>query len=383
MEFNSKTVKKILLIILFSAATFAAAFNFDNFWNFVLKIFSIFAPIITALCIAFVLNVLLVLLETKVFRFMDKAKHKWQKKLKRPICIVLTYLIALGLLATVILVIIPDIVDTVTMLADKLPAFLGDAKEWLENLLHKFNLEQASLPDIKINWSAAAKTITGWLQNYSGKLFGDAVNLTASVFSGVFDTILSIVISVYILCDKEKIGAFAKRVVDNVFNKKINSGIYNVCGKAYLYFSRFIAGQFAEAVILGVLCFIGMSIFRFPHALIISVIISVTALIPVVGSIVGAVLGFLLIVITNPIKALLFLVFLIILQQLETNLIYPKVVGKVVGLPGVIVVSAVLIGGNIGGILGTLVAVPTSAVLFTLLKEYLIKKEQSVSVITD
>ena len=333
------------------------------------KIYSVFSPVIAALCIAFVLNVLLTALETKIFSFLDNAKKKFVKKLKRPICLVLTYLIALGIISLLILVIIPDIIDTITYLAEKLPSFVVSARDWAENLLQKFNLAQEGLPEIKIDWSAVAKTITDWLSGYSGKIVGDAVGITTSVFSGFFDTIFSFVISVYVLAQKERIGRFVKHLINAFIPEKATKVIYHISSRTHESFSRFIGGQLTESLILGTLCFIGMLIFGMPNALVISVLICVTSLVPVVGALVGVIIGFLLIVISSPIKAVFFVLFIIILQQIEGNLIYPKVVGKAVGLPGIIVVSAVLVGGNIGGVLGALLAVPTSAVIFILLKE--------------
>ena len=368
MELNSKNTKKILLIIFIGTLIFTVFQKLSSVFGFVAKVASIFSPIIAALCIAFVCNVLLVALETKVFRFMYKSHKKLIPKLKRPLCLVLTYLIAFGIISLLILVIIPDIIDTLVYLAEKMPSFISGIVGWAEGMLVKFNID-AEIPDLKINWTAAAKQLTVWLSGYSSKLFGDAVNITTSVFLGVFDGIFSIVISVYILAQKERIGRFVKKVINAFLPEKTSNLIYHISERTYDSFSRFIGGQLTESLILGTLCFIGMSIFRFPNALIISVLICVTSLVPIIGATVGVIIGFLLIVITSPIKALLFVLFFLILQQVEGNLIYPKVVGKAVGLPGVIVVSAVLLGGNIGGILGTLMAVPTSAVLFTLLKE--------------
>lgn len=377
MEFNSKNVKKILFIIFFGVVCFCAVQNLESVWNFFAKILSFFSPVIAALCIAFVLNVILCALENKVFNFMSNSKKKFVRKMKRPVSLVLTYLIALGVIATLILVIIPDIIETITYLADKLPGFVVSLRGQIEEMLNNFNIKQSEVPNIEINWTAAANTIKDWLAGYSGKLFGNAVNITASVVTGVFDTVFSIVISVYILAQKEKIGAFVKRMIEAFVPTKASKLIYHVSYQTSDSFSKFIGGQFAEALILGVLCFIGMTIFRFPNALIISVLISVTALVPIVGATIGTIIGFLLIVIQNPLQAVFFVIFLLILQQIEGNLIYPKVVGKAVGLPGVIVVSAVLVGGNIGGVLGALIAVPTSAVLFTLIKEAIENRTQN------
>ena len=369
MELNSKNIKKILLIIFLGALIFTGFQNLGLVFGSIKKVIDVFTPVIAALCIAFVLNIPLTAFETKVFKFWDKSKKKFVLKLKRPVCLLLTYILAFGIVSLLILVIIPDIIQTITYLAEKMPGFMMDAKNWLDNLLNRFNIEQSNIPDITINWKSAANTIIAWISGSSGKLVDSAVNITTSVFAGVFDAVFSIVISIYILASKEKIGRFVKSALGAFLNTKTNSFISHVAEKTNESFSKFIGGQLLESVILGVLCFIGMAIFSFPNALIISVLVCVTALVPIVGTTVGAIIGFLLIVITNPIKAIFFVVFLIILQQLEGNFIYPKVVGKAVGLPGVLVVSAVLVGGNIGGVLGALIGVPTVAVIYTLLKE--------------
>ncbi len=374
MELNSKTVKKILLIILLGSCIFTAAQNYDRLFSFIGRILSVTSPVITALCIAFVLNVLLTALETKVFKFMDKSKKALVRRLKRPLCLALTYIIAFGLIVLLIAFIIPDIADTFIYLAERLPAFMNDARVWVEDLLSKFNLSQSLIPNIEIDWTAVADSIKNYVIGYSKTIFGSAVSFTTSFASGVYNTVFSIMISAYILACKERIGRFTVRCIDAFAPKKAAKAIYHISSTTYEYFSKFIGGQLTESVILGTLFYIGMTIFRFPNAAVISIFICVTSLVPIVGATVGVIVGFLLILITSPIKALLFIVFFVVIQQIEGTFIYPRVVGKSVGLPGVIVVCAVLVGGNIGGIIGALTSVPVSAVLFVLVKEAIAKR---------
>lgn len=369
MELNTKNIKRILLIIFLGALIYTAVQNANDVLAVIGNIFSIFAPIIAALCIAFVLNVLLTALETKLFKFMDKSNKKFILSLKRPICLVLTYLFGLGIISVLILVIIPDIIDTIIYLIERIPSFVDDLSKWIQEMLTKFNIEIDQLPGTDINWTLVANTLKNWISGSETKIFGDAVNITTSVFGGIFEGLFSIVISVYILAQKEKIGEFLKRMLDAFLPSKACRLIHHISSQASYTFSRFIGGQLTESLILGILCYIGMIIFRFPNALIISVFIAITSLVPIVGATIGVVVGALLIFITSPVKALLFVVFFLVLQQIEGNLIYPKVVGKAVGLPGMLVVSAVLLGGNVGGILGALIAVPTCALGFVLLKE--------------
>jgi len=371
MELNSKNIKKILLIITLGTLIFTAVQNISLVFSGVNKVFSIFAPVIIALCIAFVLNVLLSGLENKIFKFWDKAKKPAVLKLKRPVCLLLTYILAFGIISLLILVIIPDIIDTVKYLADKMPIFANKFRGFLVSFLSAFDIKESDIPNFKVDWTAAANTVTTWLSGSSDGFVDSAVGITTSLFSGVFDAIFSLVISVYVLAQKERIGGFVKRMFNAFLPTKTTGFIYHVSGKTYELFSRFIGGQLLEAVILGSLCCLGMLLLGIPNAVIISVVISFTALVPIVGATIGLIIGFLLIVITSPIKAIIFVVFLLVLQQLEGNIIYPKVVGKAVGLPGVLVVSAVMVGGNLGGIVGTLIAVPTMAVLYTLLREFI------------
>lgn len=377
MELNSKNIKKILLVVFLSAVIVACVFNSEGVFLFLGKIFTYISPIIIALCIAFILNVPLNALENRIFKFMAKSKRKFIQKMRRPLCMILTYLLAFGIISVLVLVIIPDIIETVIYIVDKLPAFVVSSREWLIKTFTRFGFAAEDLPLLNLDLSSFTNTVKNLLSSYSGKIVGDAVTITTSVIGGVFDTVFSLVISAYVLAQKERIGRFVKKLINTFTSTKFASTVYHIANQAAESFSRFIGGQLTESVILGVLCYIGMLIFRFPNAPIISVLICVTSLVPVVGALVGVFIGALLILITNPVKALLFVIFIIILQQIEGNLIYPRVVGKAVGLPGIIVISAVLVGGNIGGIIGALIAVPVSATLFILLKEAIEKQHKN------
>lgn len=368
MSCKKKDTKKIILIVFCAALFFALFQNFGGVLSLFKRVLSVFSPVIFALCVAFVLNVLMVPIETKLLKFMDKSPKKIVKKLKRALGLVLTYLSAFAILAVIVWVIIPQLVSTIVGIAEKMPSFVNDAKSWIEGELNKSHINY-SLPEITINWNNAAKNIVGVLQNSISTIFAGAINATTSIIGGVLDVVFGFVLSVYILAQKEKIGRFTKNVINLIIGDKYTKQTVYIAAKASNYFSKFISGQLVEALILGTLCFIGMLIFRFPNALVISAIVTITALVPIVGATVGVLSGGFIILVTNPIKALFFVVFMLILQQIEGNLIYPKVVGKVVGLPSVIVLSAVLVGGNIGGILGALIGLPVAATLYALIKE--------------
>lgn len=369
MELNSKNFKKILALVFFSSVIVCCVFNITNVFSFISTAFSYVSPIIAALCIAFVFNVLLNALEKKVFFFMDKSKRKFMFALKRTICLLLTYVIAFGIISLLVLFIIPDIVETILQVVKSLPTFLSDLREWSVDVSKNFGIEAESIPVLNLDTESLTNGLQSILASYSNSIVDGAVDVTSSVIGGIYDTVFSLVISVYILAQKERIGRFTKKLFDTYIPKKIGKRVYHVSALASDSFSKFIGGQLIEGLVIGILCYIGMRIFHLPNAATVSVLVGVTALVPIVGAITGVAIGFLLIVITDPLKAIIFVAFMLILQQIESNLIYPRIVGTVVGLPGVVVISAVLIGGNIGGIIGALISVPLSAVIFVLLKE--------------
>ena len=293
MDLNHKNIKKILLIVFLSAVIFWGVFNLSSMGSFISKIYSFISPVVAAFCIAFILNVLLNALENKVFLFMDKSKHKFIIKAKRPLCIVITYLLALGIITLLVLVIIPDLVETILSLIKKLPNFLKDIRMQVVAFAERFNIPESKIPSLHFDFDALAKTLQSIFSGHSNKIVGGAINITSSVLGGMYDTIFSIVISVYVLAQKERIGGFIKRFIAAFVPQKRANTIYYISAQASLSFSKFIGGQLIESVILGLLCYIGMLIFRFPYAPIISVLIAVTSLVPIVGAFTGVAIGFL------------------------------------------------------------------------------------------
>lgn len=374
MEFNSKNVKKILLIAFFVAIIFFLIFNLSGTIGFLGKLISILSPVIAAGCIAFVLNVLLSYLEERVFAFMGNSKKRFVKKMLRPVCLTLTYVISLGIIVLFVLFILPLVIQTLLQLIEKLPAFFDSARQWILAFFESNNIDVA-IPDFTVDWKTVASFLNSWLEGTPSKLVGSAVTVTASVVGSVFDVVLSLALSVYVLAQKEKISAFASNCLDAFTSEKTAKTVRHVVESAKTAFSGFIAGQVVEAFILAAMCFVGMLCFGFPHAIVISTVVCVTALIPVIGATISGIIGFLLIAVTDPIKGILFVVFILVLQQIEGNLIYPRTMGKAVGIPGILVLSAVLVGGNIAGIFGSLVAVPTLALVYALTKEEIEKRK--------
>lgn len=377
MEFNAKNTKRILLIISFTVLLYLGLKNIKVILGVFSYLFSLAGPIITGLCIAFVLNIIMSALEKKVFFFMDKSSKQWVRKLKRPISLVSTLLITLGIVALLLRFIIPELTTTITKITENLPGYIDSFITWLNGILGKINPNWVIKAEAEINW---VEVLTG-VMNYlfssisSSKIINTATGVTTMVFDSLVDIVFSIIMACYVLAQKEKIGAFVKRMLKSILPDKTGNKIISMASLANRSFSSFVSGQLVEAVILGTLCFVGMLIFGFPYALVISIVIMVTALVPMVGAFIGVIVGGLLILTESPSKALLFVVFILVLQQLEGSLIYPRVVGKSVGLPGVLVFSAVIIGSNIGGFAGAMLAVPLCAMLYALLKEEMQNKK--------
>ncbi len=371
MELNAKNTKRLMIIITFSVLLYLGLKNIKVLFGIVSYLFSLAGPVIAGLCIAFVLNILMSMLEKRVLFFFDKAPKKWIRGLKRPVSLVATILIAIGAVALIIRVILPELSTTITTITDNLPAYISSFTEWLNGVLAKINPNWVISAETEIDWAKVASGVLNFLfsNTNSSAIINTATGVTTKVFGSVIDIVFSVIMACYVLAQKEKIGSFFRRMIDSMLPDKTGRKIIRVASLANQSFASFVSGQLTEAVILGLLCFIGMLIFRFPYALVISIVIAVTALVPMVGAFVGVLVGGLLILTDSPSKAILFVVFILVLQQLEGSLIYPRVVGKSVGLPGVLVFAAVIIGGNINGFAGALLAVPLCAMLYALLKE--------------
>ncbi len=375
MELNKKNVRTILLIIVFTVLLFTAVQNIGAILGFVVDVWGVFASIIAGLAIAFVLNVPLKLFEDKLFYALREHRNSTVRRLLRPVSIVCSLLITLGVLIVLLLIVLPQLVDAVAAVISRMPGYINDLIVWLDDLLAPLDFSVSAMLD-GVDWNAAFNNISNTLSegidgiiNTAGSALGTAANVGTTIINGAIDVVFSVIIAVYVLAQKEKIGRFVRRCMSAFLPRRIALGIERICTMAAETFSNFISGQLMDSFILGLLCCIGMNIFRFPYANIIGVVVGVTSLVPLVGSFVGIVIGAMLTLTVDPLKALLFIVFVLCLQQVEGNLIYPKVVGKAVGLPGVIVLSAVLVGTNIAGIIGGLCAVPISAILYTLLRE--------------
>ena len=358
-----------MLLIAFAILLYLGLNNGKLLSSMLKQIMAVFIPFIIGFAIAFTLNVLLRPLERLWCRIWSKTKFKWPDKMKRPFCLTLCILIFIGVIFALLFMVAPEIANTVENFVAMLPEYIANLQNMWSKLQNMMSNHGATLPDLSLSADKVMETLTPIINDNKDTLLDRTLSITGSIFSGVVNVVLAFAFSIYVLAQKEKIGARVKSVMYAFFKEEKVDKVLSVAAMTDQTFTNFIRGQLTEAVIIGILCFIGMKIFRMPYAPIISVLVGATALIPMVGAFVGTGIGAFLILLVNPIKAIWFVVFIIVLQQIEGNLIYPKVVGKSVGLPGILVLAAVTIGGNTFGLVGMLLSVPVCAVLYTLLKQ--------------
>ena len=359
-----------MLLIAFAALLYWGLNNLSLLGGLLSSLSSLLSPLLIGLCIAFVLNLLLKALEELWDHALAKWRSPWRDKLKRPLCLTLTMLLFLGIIFAIIFILIPRLEEAGSTLFAGIPTYVNQIQTWWTNLSGFAEEHGVTLPELSLNADQIKDTITGFLQEKGDSVVNTTLNITTSIVSGVVNVLLALVFSLYLLAQKETLIAQSKRVLRAALPKKAADRLMHLLSLTNSAFSSFVSGQVTEAFILGTLCCIGMLILRLPYALPVSVIIAALSLIPIFGAWIGAATGAFLIVFQSPIKALTFLIFLLILQQVEGNLIYPRVVGKSVGLPGLWVLAAVTIGGGAFGVLGMLLGVPVCAVIYTLVQDF-------------
>ncbi|MBQ8893634.1 MAG: AI-2E family transporter [Clostridia bacterium] len=341
--------------------------------EFALTLFGAASPLLIGGAVAYVLNLLMKFYERLWF---PKAKKKWLNRSRSPICLVLALFTLIAIVVGVVWLVLPQLISGITLLISQLPGAITKLIVWLDGL--EFMPQDIISTLQSIDWQSRVGEIFNVLYSGMGSVMNVIVSTVSSVFNGIVTAFLAIIFAIYLLLSKKTLGRQIKRVLNRYLPEKITGKLYYGVGILNDCFSRYIVGQCTEAAILGVLCVLGMWILRLPYAPMIAALIAVTALIPVAGAYIGGGVGAFLILTISPVKAIVFLVFLVILQQLEGNLIYPRVVGSSIGLPALWVLAAVTVGGGVMGVLGMLLAVPLTATLWQLLRNDLNKEKPQV-----
>ena len=373
MDLNRNNMKRLALLIAF-ALVLCWGLNHPGQAGQLLSSFcSLFLPFVLGGCLAFLLNVLLRPVERGWVRAWGKKYGPKQEKAKRPVCLLTSTLLVVGVLFALFFIVGPALKDSVVNFVAMLPDRLTHLQAWWNALVSFLERHAVYLPEFTWNATAIQAKLMAFLQQYGEDFLSSAIHttigITSSLFSLVVNLVLAVVFSLYLLAQKETLGRQAQRLLRALCSEKRANRLLEIARLTSQTFSNFVTGQLTEAVILGSLCFVGMLLFRLPYAGVISVLIAFTALIPIFGAFIGVGIGAFLILLVDPIQALWFVLFIILLQQLEGNLIYPRVVGKSVGLPGIWVLAAVTIGGNAFGLIGMLLSVPICSVLYALTRQ--------------
>ena len=377
MNMTTTTFKRICQIVLFSGIVFFIILNYRAIGSIITFIGGILLPFVIGAVIAFIINIPMKAVEEKWFK-------KWKnRKFVRPLSLIVTIILVLLVISCVIMVVVPQLGTTASQLVQAMNTSLPQLQAYAENIFSGNKEIQAQIESLNINADSVISAVTDFLKSGVGNAFGSAFSAAKAALSMIASVAIGLVFACYILMQKENLYRQAQMLITALFSEKTRSKINYVAKKFSDTFSSFISCQCLEACILGSMFLVVLLLTRLPYAFLISILIAFTALIPVVGAFIGCAVGAFLILMESPEKALLFIVIFLILQQIEGNLIYPKVVGGSVGLPSMWVLFAVTVGSSLMGVAGMLFFIPLTSVIYSLIKEWTYKKLEDKSIEKD
>lgn len=372
MELNKKGIdRRIVIYIIITAAAILGVKNFEAIIKAAGIALNVLKPLLLGAVIAYILNIIMKKIERVYF---PKSDNRLVKGSRRIVSILLSMFSIVVIFMLIVRLILPEIIDALSIIGNSVPVFLEKLETWIIKNADQFPTLEESLSNIDINWNNMIKNIVSYTTSGFGSLLNSTISIVGVVGSSVINAVVAIIFSIYILVGKEKLSGQMNKLMNTYLKDSAAMKIRGVLSVANESFSSFIVGQVTEAVILGSLCAAGMFILRLPYAPMVGALIGATALIPVAGAYIGGAVGAFLILTVSPVKVIVFLVFLVVLQQLEGNLIYPRVVGASIGLPGIWVLAAVTIGGGILGVGGMLLGVPCAATVYKLIQNDVNKK---------
>lgn len=361
---KKEEMRNWITLIIIAVFSYWTATNINTIINIIRKLISVLSPFILGLIIAFILNIPM----TKIENFLNKLIKNNKGKV-RIISIILSLVIFLLIIGFVLLLLIPEVIESIENLISIAPSLINDIENWIINLLDKYPDLQIEIE--KIFDKSSLDTIIPSTLNY---IVNGTVSIITRLVSGIITTFTAVVFSIYILSQKEYVIEGTKKLMNAYLPSKIQTRMIEIGRLSNQTFSKFISGQCVEAIILGSIFFVVLSILRFPYALIISVLTTITALIPIFGAMIAMAIGAVLIAIESPLQAAIFIVIFQVIQQIEGNFIYPKVVGKSVGLSPMWTLFAITIGGSLFGIVGMLTFLPLASICYALLKDDVLKR---------
>ncbi len=369
MELNDRNIKKIKELILFTAILVICLWKYDVVIDIAVFIMHVLWPFIIGGGIAFVLNVPMNFIQRHLFPEEKVEKSKMLKKLARPVSMILVLLSVIGVVVIVMFILLPQLGNTFANLGKSIQAFIPQLQEWAEKLFHDNKEIMTWINSLEFDWNKIMDASFNFFKNGAGNVVDSTITAAKSIVSGLTTFFIAFVFAIYILLQKEKLGVQAKKVLFAFVRKGRAEATVEVLSLTYNTFSSFLTGQCMEAIILGSMFVVAMSLLKLPYALLVGIVIAFTALIPIFGAFIGCALGAFLIFMVDPMKALIFVVLFLVLQQIEGNLIYPHVVGNSVGLPSIWVLAAVSIGASLMGIMGMLIFIPIVSVVYALFRE--------------
>ena len=380
MKLDKENTRQIMKIVVIAIVLFIALINIQIVWGGIKYFLDIISPFIWGLAIAFVLNIFMTIYENKVFNTRKKKKKinskliakkdKKNNKIKRTLSIILSIITIITIITVILILIIPQFIDVIKNLISNIPGFFNITKDFAIDITKKFPEANNFIQNIKID----TDTIKNSLMDISKNVLNTTITQASNLLSTIFDFIISIVFAVYILANKEGLKSQAKKFIYARLDKEKADYVLKVSRLSRDSFRSFLTGQAKEAIILGSLCALGMFVLGIPYAGPIGALTAITAFVPIVGAFISGFIGAVLIVAVDPIKAFIFLIFIIVLQQVEGNLIYPHVVGKNIGLPSIWVLVAITIGGSLFGIMGMIVGLPVVSIIYAIISENTNKK---------
>lgn len=368
MNLDKENRKKIRGLILFTIFVLVLLWNYELLIDGIKFLWHVISPFVLGGVIAFIVNIPMTFLEGKLFGKSKKEEKRWALKIGRPFSLVITLVLIIGIVAIVFGVVVPELGNTILNLGKTLQEFIPEVQAWALKLFEENEDAVKWISGVELEWDVMLEKLMDFLKNGVGSVFGSTFAAAKSIISGVANFFIGLVFACYILLQKEKLGEQVKKLMYAFMPedwREILLALGTVINKS---FTNFFTGQCLEAVILGLMFLLVMAIFRFPYALLISVVITFTALVPIFGSFIGCAVGVLLIFMISPVKSMIFIVVFLVLQQIEGNFIYPHVVGNSVGLPSIWVLVAVTVGANIMGVVGILISIPLMSVVYTMLR---------------
>ena len=380
MDLNKENIKKIRGIIIFTALLIVCLWKYDVVFEFFRFIFGVTFPFILGGAFAFVLNVPMNFFQRHLFPEERIEKTRWLKKAARPFSLILVLILVIGVVSVVMFILIPQLGATFGSLGSSIQNFVPKVQKWAENVFAGNEQIRSWIGSLNFDWNRIMEVGVDFFRHGAGNMLDSTITVARSIISGLTTFFIAFVFACYILLQKEKLNIQVKKVMFAFIPRGKAEAALEVFSLTYNTFSSFLTGQCVEAVILGSMFVVSMSVLKIPYALLIGIVIAFTALIPIFGAFIGCAIGAFLIFMVNPVKALIFVILFLILQQIEGNLIYPHVVGNSVGLPSIWVLAAVSIGGSLMGIVGMLIFIPIVSVLYALFREivYLKLKQQQI-----